>query len=247
MSAIMIVLTIIFTRLLSIQNIPVIPFVRISLGPAVVLLASLVLGPFYGAIVGGAADILGIVMFNNTGYSINPILTVVYTLSGLLPFFVYKLFSLIKSKKISLLVLISLFSSLFIAALFLFIFNSKIVLYGKTYTFLLWHKATILSVLFVLTLASLVALFFINRSFKNKDEQINVYTIALMALVSEFIVKTVINSFVKSYIFEVDLLYIFMSEVLVLFVNIPLYTFFVTYLDLLLKKIVSSRENNHGK
>ena len=41
MAAVMIVLTIIFTRLLSIQNIQVIPFVRISLGPAVVILASL--------------------------------------------------------------------------------------------------------------------------------------------------------------------------------------------------------------
>ena len=63
MAAVMIVLTIIFTRLLSIQNIPVIPFVRISLGPAVVILASLILGPIYGGIVGGAADILGIVLF----------------------------------------------------------------------------------------------------------------------------------------------------------------------------------------
>ena len=84
MAAVMIVLTIIFTRLLSIQNIPVIPFVRISLGPAVVILASLILGPIYGGIVGGAADILGIVLFPN-GFDINPILTIVYAASGVLP------------------------------------------------------------------------------------------------------------------------------------------------------------------
>lgn len=242
MAAVMIVLTIIFTRLLSIQNIPVIPFVRISLGPAVVLLASLVLGPFYGMIVGGAADILGIVMFNNTGFAINPLLTAVYALSGLLPFFVYKLFSLIKSKKISFIVLASIFGSLFLTALIYFIFKDSITLYGgKVYEFKTWHEIVILATLFVLTAASLVAIFFINRTFVKKGEDVNVYTIALMALVSEFIVKTIINSIVKSYMFEVDLLYMFISEVLVLFINIPLYTFFVTFLDLLLKKIIKPR------
>ena len=241
MAAVMIVLTIIFTRLLSIQNIPVIPFVRISLGPAVVILASLTLGPIYGGIVGGAADILGIVLFPN-GFDINPILTIVYAASGVLPFFVYKLFSLIKKEKISLILLNVIFFSLFVATLLFFIFNSSIVLYGKTYNFLPWHKIVILSSIFIFTFLSLLAIYFINKSFKKKNEQyLNVYVIALTSLISEFIIKTIINSFVKSAMFEVDLLYIFMSEVLVLFINIPLYAYFVTYLSTLLKKFIHSK------
>ena len=73
-------LIIIFTRFLSFQNIPLIPFVRISIGPALIIFASLLLGPIYGGIIGGLSDILGILLVPNAlGYSINPFFTLIYT------------------------------------------------------------------------------------------------------------------------------------------------------------------------
>ena len=52
LSGIFLALVIIFTRFLAIQYIPVIPFVRISLGPALIIFSSLLLGPVYGGIIG---------------------------------------------------------------------------------------------------------------------------------------------------------------------------------------------------
>ena len=65
LSALFLALIIILTRITPLQNIPVIPWIRISLGPALIIFSSLILGPIYGAIVGALSDILGIVLFPN--------------------------------------------------------------------------------------------------------------------------------------------------------------------------------------
>ena len=98
-SGLLLALIIIFTRFLSLQNIPVLPFVRISFGPGLIIFASLFLGPIYGGAIGGLSDILGIVLVPSAlGYGINPWFTLVYTLLGVLPWCLLKLFNIIKNK-----------------------------------------------------------------------------------------------------------------------------------------------------
>ena len=53
LSGILLALIIVFTKVLSVQNLPALPFVRISIGPALIIFTSLILGPVYGGSVGG--------------------------------------------------------------------------------------------------------------------------------------------------------------------------------------------------
>ena len=122
LSALLLALTIILTRITPLQNFPLIPWIRISLGPALIIFSSILLGPLYGAIVGAGSDILGIVLFpNSLGYAINPLFTLVYGLLGVLPWILYILIKRIKNRYIP--IIIFLASSILVySALVIFIF-----------------------------------------------------------------------------------------------------------------------------
>ena len=67
LSGILMALIVIFNKVLAINYI--IPFARISFGSiALIIFASIVLGPFYGAIIAGVADILGYFMFDMSSF-----------------------------------------------------------------------------------------------------------------------------------------------------------------------------------
>lgn len=236
LAALLLALTIILTRVTPLQNFPLIPWIRISLGPALIIFASILLGPFYGAIVGAGSDILGIVLFPNAlGYGINPLFTLVYGLLGILPWLIYWL---IKRCKNSLIPLISLISAgiLMYSLLVLFIFINPAVL--NSYEFSFTVKMIIISVAFVLMLATFITLFFINNHFVKKyGEDLSPYKFAFVCLVSETLLMLFLNSFVKTFTFGVNFWVIFFAQAIVFFVDIPLNTFVVTGLLLLTNKI----------
>ena len=82
LSALFIALTIVVSKFLPISNVFNLPFLRISLGPTLLIFASILLGPFYGALTGLLSDLVGFI-FDTTGYAYNPLfsLTSVLTLS----------------------------------------------------------------------------------------------------------------------------------------------------------------------
>ena len=236
LSALLLALTIILTRMTPLQNFPLIPWVRISLGPALIIFASILLGPIYGAIVGAGSDILGIVLFpNSLGYGINPLFTLVYGLLGVLPWLIYFLMKRVKNPYISPICLGSAMILLF-AFLAIFIFNSSII--AENYSFELWHKILIVSIAFVLMIATTIALIFINKYYHKKYGDIfSPYKIAFVSLISEILLMLLLNSWVKTITFEVNYLIIFFAQAIVFFIDVPLNTFVVTGLLLLTNKI----------
>lgn len=241
LSALILALTIICTRLLSIQNIPIVPFVRISIGPALIIFASIFLGPVSGLIVGAASDILGIVLFPNAlGYAINPLFTVVYGLFGLLPYFIFKAVKLIKKNSINFAIITAILGYLFIFVTIFIFLNSEIVLFKKTYTFLLWHKFLISGLSLLLSIGTILAVFYTNKSLEKKygEDEVHTYPIAVAVIIDELLVMLILNSIVKTLYFEVDFLFIFFSQAIVFFINIPLNTFVVALLGTLYKKVV---------
>lgn len=88
-SAMLLVLAIFSTLVFKLIWIPGLPFVRFSLTPAIIIYTSLTLGPLYGAIVGVGADLIPALIEPFTsgafGAAINPLVTVVYGLLGVLP------------------------------------------------------------------------------------------------------------------------------------------------------------------
>lgn len=239
LSGLILALTVIFTRFLSIQNIPVLPFVRISIGPALIIFASLLLGPLFGGVIGGASDILGILLVPNAlGYSINPWFTLIYTLLGILPWCVYQLFKKIKNEKILLIIFGATLFALWMFVLVFGLLNDKV----GSVNFELWQKILIFSLSFVMCFLILIIVYFINKHFKRSGD-INIMSVAFTCLIAEIIVMLIGNTIVKSIFFEVDFLVILFFQSIVFFINIPLNTVVVGYLLKLTNKVFLNK--NH--
>lgn len=244
LTGLLLALTIICTRLLSIQNIPIIPFVRISFGPALIIFSSLLLGPLCGAIVGAGSDILGIVLFpNSLGYGINPFFTIVYGLLGIFPWVIYYFVKNIKNKKITAISMFSFMLALWVFILVFLMSHDQISVMGKEYIFEVWHKWLIIGLSFALSIATGLAIYFTNKMMKKKfnDDDIKTYSIAICCLICEVILMLILNSIVKTFVYEVDFLFVFFAQAVVFFIDVPLNTFVATYLLLLTKRLVRRR------
>ena len=247
LAGILLSLVIIFTRFLSIQNIPVIPFVRISLGPALIMFSSILLGPLFGGIIGGLSDILGIVLIpNSLGYSINPWFTAVYTLLGVIPGLLVYIFDKIKSDLPLKISLVGLLIGLFIFTTVFLIINNEITLFGKTYVFETWQKILIIVLEFVFSSGTVVGIYFLDKLFKKKDKDgkqfFPIYKVTIISVIDELFVLLILNSIVKAFFFETDFLFIFFSQCIVFFINIVLDAFVITNLLNLMKKVLKPRK-----
>ena len=230
-SGLLLALIIIFTRFLSLQNIPVLPFVRISFGPGLIIFASLFLGPIYGGAIGGLSDILGIVLVPSAlGYGINPWFTLVYTLLGILPWCLLKLFNIIKNKKISFAIFLVVFISLLtFGNIYLFVGNN----FGSV-SFDIATKIIISISSIVLSILTICLIVLINK----KYESLNVLNFAIISLISEVIMMTILNSIVKSIFFGTEFFVIFFFQVIALFINVPMNTFLLSFLFKTVNRIV---------
>lgn len=240
LSGLLLALTIILTRVTPLQNFPLIPWVRISLGPSLIIFASILLGPIFGAIVGAGSDILGIVLFpNSLGYGINPLFTLVYGLLGVLPWLLYFLVKKLQVRFLEI-GLVGGVSILVFLALVYFIFFSPTI--AANYSFELWHKILIVSIAFVLLMATVILLFVIERYYKKKyGELASPFKVAFVVLVSEVLLMLLLNSFVKTFTFGVNFWIIFFAQAIVFFIDVPLNTFVVEGLLLLTYRIKNRR------
>lgn len=88
-AAMLLVLGVFSTMVFKMISVPGLAFVRISLTPAIIIYASLSLGPLYGAVVGICSDLIPALIepfsSGSFGAAINPLVTVVYGLLGVLP------------------------------------------------------------------------------------------------------------------------------------------------------------------
>jgi len=249
LSGIFIAMVIILTRFLSIQYIPIVPFVRISLGPALIIFSSLLLGPIYGGIIGGLSDFLGIVLVPNAqGLSINPFITLIYLLLGILPWLTLYLIKKIRMNKSAPYVFFALVAAIWLFVLFFLIFTDSITLYGVVYSFNALSKILIITLSFALSVGMGIVVFFTNRYFamRNDDKTLlaTPYQVAFVALISEILLMLLLGSSVKTFLFGVDFRFIFFSQAVVLFIDVPLNTFVVSYLLLLSSRLYRYREVN---
>jgi hypothetical protein len=136
--------------------------------------------------------------------------------------------------------------SLWLFVLFFLIFNNSITLYGATYQFNVLSKVLIITISFALSILMSVAIFFTNRYIIKKNLNGTLiatpYQVAFVALVSEIILMLILGSIVKTFLFGVDFMFIFFSQAVVLFINIPLNTFVTSYLLVLSSRLYILRE-----
>ena len=227
LSALLIALTVICLKVISIN--PGYLFVRISLGPALVIFSSLYLGPIYGVIVGAGSDLLGAFVFPTGEYQ--PLFTLIYGLLGLLPWLLNYIFKKVNNRK---------FAGIF--------FNFALILWTIITILTVWLYPQIdnlnLKIIYscvgvALAIGTAIAIFFISKYFKKKFPEYDnkFYRYALICLISEIVLMVFANSLVKSIHFDEPYMLMVEWMALISFINIPINSFGSYYLEVLVSKI----------
>ncbi len=227
LSGLFIALIMILNKVVAINYIPVLPFVRISLGGiALMIFASFLLGPLFGGIIGGVSDLLGYFIFDPKTYGLFPQITLIYVLLGVLPYFVFCFVRQIQNKKAIIAVEYSIFAAVFIFLLVFVLTNNSFTLYGVDYTLELYQKILILGVTALLFLVIIFTNILIDKKGKKSNNYFNVYQASFAVFLTEVLVTLLFGSFMKSLAFGLSLfLVIFFTQSILMFINIPLNTY----------------------
>lgn len=117
-AGILLSLNIILNRLVGLAQVgPLFSWARIAPGTSIVLFASILLGPFYGAVVGVAGDALGWLILGQWTGTFNFFLSIYYAIVGIAPYFVIKLLKKGGNGSLAKVISISAFLALFLTAI----------------------------------------------------------------------------------------------------------------------------------
>ena len=241
LAGIFIALTAVLQKVIAINYLPVMPFVRISLGgPALIIFSSIFLGPIYGMFVGLGSDVLGYFIFDIKQFPFFFQISAIYMVLGFVSYYFFYLFRKIKNNRlcfiiesVSLLVLAT-FVSLF------FILSKEITLYSTTYPIVLWQKIVFPIVIFVLFVALIVALIIINK--KVKTEDLSIWQISFACFLLEIVVIVLFGSLMKAWAFNFNFFIIAACQLVVLFFNVPINTVFIALFMKLTKRFKNDVE-----
>ena len=241
LSGLFIAIITILQKVVAINYIAIVPFVRISFGGcALLIFSSFFLGPWYGLLIGAASDILGYFIFDPKTLGFFPQITAIYTLMGFVSYFFFILVRLIKSKKAMILVEYGTFVAFLVAITLFITLNDTIYLYSSSYSIELWQKITIPIVIFLLFSLLVVLNFFMDRYFKKREDDriyFNVYQISFACFLIEFFVMILFGTLMKGLAFGFQTYpAILIAQILVAFFNIPINTFIISYIMRLTKR-----------
>ena len=183
----------ILQKIIAINYLAALPFFRISFGaPAVIVFASIFLGPFYGAAVGAFSDILGYYAFDMSSFGYMPQITLIYLVLGFTSHFVYKLISKVKNEKVlfiaELVFLLAAFAG--VSSYLIFIYECEMI-------------AKILIPIGLFVLLSLLVVFQI--IFKKKEEAFYApIKISATYLLLDLFVLVLFGSLMKAWAFSSD-------------------------------------------
>lgn len=234
LAAIFIVLATICQKVVAINYIAVIPFLRISFGgPAIIIFSSILLGPWFGLLVGAGSDILGYFIFDPKSNAFFPQITAIYALLGFASFFIFLFVKKLIGEKV-IKVVAPTFIVLALTTVILAIWLApSLKLYGSTYTLVLWQKISITAGLVVLTSALVVFILLYSR----KNHDINVYQVSFSLLLIELLVMVLFGTLMKGLAFGFATYpVILLCQIIVLFINIPLNTVLISLLSKIVKR-----------
>ena len=118
-------------------------------------------------------------------------------------------------------------------------------LYGVVYEFDTLQR--VLIPILTLTLQGLLyaIVFFIDKHFKKKGIEVSTYHVSFSAFILEVTVMLIFGTIMKTWAFSsTTFLAIFFTQLLVLFINVPLNTFLISYIMNISNKILRTRTND---
>ena len=240
LAGIFIVLVALFQKVFAVNYIPVLPFVRISFGgPALIIFSSIMLGPWFGLLVGAASDIVGFYIFDPKLMGSMPFfqITFIYALLGFGSWWIYKLVTLIKNEKVMLIVEGSFFLALLTGVT---LFSS--LYYGVNLTIV--ERILIPTVSFILLTLTFFTQIFLTKYFKKKEMEVSPIHVGFASFIIEMTIMLAFGVLMKTWAFSSSsFILILVSQVIVAFFNIPLNTFLVSYIMYLSKRLIKGKQS----
>ena len=248
LAGIFIPLVAIFQKVFAINYISIIPFVRISFGgAALIIFSSILLGPWFGLFVGAMSDIVGFFIFDPKMFGAMPFfqITAIYGLLGFSSYFVFKFVNIVKNKRLMMLIELGTMALITIGITLFICLTDSIRLYGVTYEFETLQRILIPIFAFILQALLFIVIYFIDRHFKKKDIKISVYHVSFACFILEIFVMLIFGSIMKTWAFSsTTFLPIFITQLMVLFINVPLNTFLISYIINLTGRILKVSVND---
>ena len=234
LAAIFMVLAVILQKVLAVNYIPIIPFLRISLGgPAMIIFSSILLGPWFGLLVGAGSDILGYFIFDPKNNAFFPQITAIYALLGFASYFVFLFVKKLINEKVIKIVLPTFVGLALVGVILPIWLVPELQLYGSVYQLELWQKISITAGLVVLS-AILLTFIFV---YATKNQTINVYKVSFALLIIEIVVMVIFGTLMKGLAFGFATYpVILLCQIIVLFVNVPLNTVIISLITNVIKK-----------
>ena len=227
LTGLFIALAVICQKVMAVNYIPALPFVRVSFcGPALIIFASVILGPFYGMIVGAASDLLGYLIFDPRTNPMFIQITLIYAVLGFASYFVFSFVRSITNKKLMLGIEIGTLLVIWTAATIFLLTNAKVELVFKI----------------IVPIASgllFIGLILFSIFFKGKEENpfISPLHICFASFICDFLFLLWFGSLMKAWAFGFNIfITTFLCQALVMFVNVVLDTFFISTFQRLTKK-----------
>jgi len=220
LAALFIALTVICQKVLAVNNLPFAPFLRVSFGgPALIIFASIILGPFYGALVGAGSDLLGMLVLDPNPWFFQ--ITLWYTVLGFCSYFVFNFFRDVKTSKKLILFEIIFITLLLIGISVLIWITNSFVMYSTTYNIELWQKILLQTCLLVFYTIILLVIFVLNKRIKNPLCDSNNLFISMFFI--ETCIMVIFGVLMKSWAFGFQTFFpILITQLMVGFFNLPL-------------------------
>ena len=248
LAGLFIALIVILQKVVAINYLAFAPFVRISFGgPALIIFASILLGPIYGGLIGMASDLLGYLIFDPRMYPPYLQITAIYTLLGVAAYFVFSIVFSIKNIKLLSLIEIAVLSFIWLGVSLYVILSNQITLFSSTYDVPLISK-----ILIPIVLAMMFAFIIVfSRLYKPKEEHplMSPLHICFASFICDLAIIVIFGSIMKAWAFGfATFLAILLTQAMVLFINVTLDTLFICAFQKFTKKYFVSdygrREEN---
>lgn len=236
LSGLIMALVVILQKVVAINYLAFAPFVRVSLGgPALIMFASILLGPVYGLFIGLGSDLLGYLVFDPRVYPPYLQITAIYALLGFVSYFIFSIVFSIKNRKAMAITEICFLAAIWAVVAIFTLTRNEITLFSSTY------ELSILSKTLVCTVSGVIFLAIILLSILIKPKDDNVLAsplhICFASFICDFFVLVLFGSVMKAWAFGfATFLAIIVSQSLVMFFNVFIDTFFISAFQRFTKK-----------
>ena len=236
LSGLFIALVTVLQKVVAVNYLAFAPFVRLSFGgPALIVFASVLLGPVYGLFIGAFSDLLGYLIFDPRIYPPYLQITAIYALLGFVSYFVFSLVFSIKNRKALTIIEIGVMVAIWLSVSLYVLINKEIKLFSSTYELTPLIKSLVPAISGLILLSIILLSLFYKPKYENG--RISALHICFASFICDFFVLVVFGSVMKAWAFGfATFLAIIICQLLVMFFNVLIDTFFITTFQRFTKK-----------